>query len=60
MATKGVHVWQDGKLVAFLVTRAASPEEYYEIDGVRYEVISYERIAESDGSRRFDVEVRRI
>jgi hypothetical protein len=50
VATKGVHLWQDGRLVAFLVTGAASPEEYYEIDGVQYEVISYERITESDGS----------
>jgi hypothetical protein len=60
MATKGVHLWQDGKLVAFLVTRAASPEEYYEIDGVQYEVISYERIAEPDGNPGFLVDVRRI
>jgi hypothetical protein len=60
VATKGVHLWEDGRLLAFLVTRAASPDEYYDIDGRRYEVISYERIAEPDGSPGFDVQVIRV
>lgn len=60
MTTKAGHLWEDGTLRAFLVTPAASREEYYEIDGVRYEVTSYNPITEKDGSPGFDAQVKRV
>jgi phosphoserine aminotransferase len=47
----------DQQLIANLETTEATPEETYEMDGKRYEVVSYIAITENDTIPGFDVQV---
>jgi hypothetical protein len=56
-APRSVHLFQDNALIGSLDTTDPAAAEEYELNGVRYRVISSIPIIESDGTQGFDAQV---